>query len=401
MKFALGLGPLLFALVCACAADSVGESSDEFVTPPASVDRFGRTVQVTASTSLKYYGGKVIPNVKVYVVWWGDGSNLLADLKKPVGGIADFYAGVTDSIFMDGLAEYSTMGPATVGSHAGQPGSGQVIGRGNYAGTIALTSIPPTTNLTDEQIQTTIESAIDTGKLPTPDDNTLFALYFPRSVKITIEGMRSCIYFGAYHSQTPLTRHHAAYAVMPDCGYSYPNVTSVSSHELAEAVTDVLPTPGTHPDYPQAWNDSGGSEVADLCVETSGTVQTPKGPFKVQGNWFESAHGCRLTHTFANEFNIGATTGPTALAAGSSTQLTFQTGAIGSAQPLELSVSAPAGVAATLSATQVNAGEPVTVTLTASPGLTVTDGQVVVTAKGTNGSGAQYHAASQLVRVTE
>jgi hypothetical protein len=347
------------------------------------------------ATSVKYYGGKVIANPKVYVVWWGTGANLPSSVTAATGGIADFYAGVLDSPFMDSMNQYSTTMAAQVGSAAGHPGTGQVIGRGNYAGTIALTAIPSGNNLTDDQIQQTIESAINSGKLPTPDDNTYFAIYFPRQVKISIDNMQSCVMFGAYHMFTPANQHHALYGVMPDCGYSFSGVTSVSSHELGEATTDADPTAGSNPDFPQAWNDSGGNEIGDLCVSSGGQLATPKGNFNVQGLWDERSHGCKLAHASATDVTLVAQGGPTSFAAGATQSVSFTTS--GSAQQLALSVIAPAGVHATLSATTVNAGDTVSISLSADAGVAVTDGQVILQAKDASG---QMHSAALLVQVT-
>ena len=404
MKYALGIGSLLLAVLSACSSDVATDGSstaEELATAlPGNIDRPGHQVRATTATSVKYYGGKVIPNAKVYVVWWGTGAGLPAAVTAAHGGIADFYAGILDSPYMDGMAEYSTNMNAQVGSHQGQPGTHQVIGRGNYAGTIALTAIPSSTSITDDQIQQTIETAIGAGNLPMPDANTLFMIYFPRQYRISIDGMGSCSAFGAYHMFTPATQHHAFYGVMPDCGYGFSGVTSVSSHELAEAVTDGDPTAGSNPDFPQAWNDSGGNEIGDLCVESGGTVPTSKGTFNVQGIWVESLHGCKVTHTAAQEFSVAAAGGPATFAAGATQTVTFTTAtAAGSPQPLTLSVSAPPGVTATLSSTTVTSGDTVTVTLTAAPGTTVKDGQVVIQATGSNGSAPQYHAASLLVQV--
>jgi hypothetical protein len=297
---------------------------------------------------------------------------------------------------MDSMAQYSTMGNAQAGSHSGQPGTGQVIGRGNYAGTIALTQIPPSTSLTDDQIQQTIETAINGGNLPQPDANTYYAIYFPRQYKISIDGLQSCVMFGAYHMFTPPTQHHAFYGVMPDCGYGFTGVTSVSSHELGEATSDADPTAGTNPDFPQAWNDSQGNEIGDLCVSSGGSISTPKGSFNVQGLWDESAHGCKVAHAAATDMSVSVdTSASTSLSSGAAAQsVTFHTTGTGQ---LTLNVLAPTGVHATLSATTVNAGDAVNVTLTADAGTKIKDGQIVVQATGTGG---QVRSAALLLQVS-
>jgi hypothetical protein len=402
MKYALGLGVLVLSALSACTSVDAGSvdsspSASEDITAGMvnTVDRPNRSI---ASATMQYYGGSVIANPKVYVVWWGSPANLNADVTKPVGGIADFFAGVLDSPYMDSLSEYNTNIPVQVGTKHGAPGTGQMIGRGNYAGTITLTAIPPG-NVTDDQIAATVESAITAGTLPQPDTNTLYAIYFPRNVKITLDGSQSCVLFGAYHYATPANQHQARYAVMPDCGYSFSGVTRVTSHELAEAVTDAVPTPGSSPDFPQAWNTSDGNEVGDLCTSSSGTITTSKGPFSVQGIWDESSHGCKVTHPFASDFSVVASGGAATLTAGAASSVTFQTATVaGAAQPLTLSVIAPAGVTASLSSTTVTSGDSVTVTLTTAPGTTIKDGQVIVQASGT-GTAPAVRTAALLVQV--
>src|SRR6201999_2874694 len=131
--------------------------------------------------------------------------------------------------------------------------------------------------------------------------------------------------FGGYHEQT--ANMGVAYSVLPAC-YNFSGIASVSSHELVEAITDVLPTPGSDPDYPQAWNDTGGNEMADLCETSSSNYSTPKGSFYVQTIWYESVKGYKITHTSTQDFSVGsgqAESGSTAIAAGGTTTLTYKT----------------------------------------------------------------------------
>ena len=118
------------------------------------IDRPGRKHTPTPSAAgrtVEYFGGPVIPNAKVYVVWWGNPANLNPAITAAHGGIADFYAGVTNSNYLDWLNEYNTNINAQAGSHLGQPGTNQRIGRGNFAGIIMLTNIL-SGNVTDAQI---------------------------------------------------------------------------------------------------------------------------------------------------------------------------------------------------------------------------------------------------------
>jgi hypothetical protein len=213
-------------------------------------------------------------------------------------------------------------------------------------------------------------------------------------VTITLDGSRSCAAFGGYHEATvETTRHNAYYIVIPDCGSSFRSFTVVNSHELAEATTDAQPTPGSNPNFPQAWNNATGSEVGDLCEGSSGGVTTAVGTFTVQGIWDEASHGCPVFRANASDFNVSFAT-PSA--ASGQTTFTVRTATVrGTAQTLTLSVTAPPGVTATISPTQVTSGA--TATLTVSASSAVGAAQVVVSAVGTTGSAAQTHTASLLL----
>ena len=326
------------ALVAAAGCTGGGAQQGAGSDLQQTVDRPGKShtpARTAAGVTMEYFGGPVIPNPKVYVVWWGNPANLNPAITAAHGGIADFYAGVTNSNYLDWLNEYNTTVPAQAGSHVGSAGTNQLIGRGNYVGTLTLTSIP-SGNVTDAQIQTTLDQAFAAGTLPQPDENTIYAIYFPSSVSISLSGSSSCVSFGAYHEAIVETqRHNAYYLVMPDCGDSFSGTTSVSSHELIEAVTDGQPTPGSNPDYPQAWNDSSGSEVGDLCQSSSGTVTTALGSFNVQGIWDEKSQGCLTFRANAQDFNVSLASNSASVAPGASTTFTVSTATVaGAAEPV-------------------------------------------------------------------
>ncbi len=401
---------LLGAFAAACSGgdtafeDASGDTAQTVSEArPYPVDFPGRSrtpeSKAAGAATLKYFGGPVIANPKVYVVWWGDPSKINPAITAAHGGIADFFAGVTNSKYLDWLNEYDTAIPAQAGSHAGSAGTGQHVGRGNYAGTLTLAAVPAG-NVTDDQVQATLDQAIVAGTLPPADDNTIYAIYFPSSVTISLPGNgSSCSSFGAYHfATTETTRHRAYYLVMPDCGSSFKGVTNVTSHELIEATTDAIPTPGSNPDFPQAWNDSGGSESGDLCESTSGTVKTALGTFTVQGIWDEASHGCKVFRSYARDFNVSFPKNAASVVVGAQATAVVQTQTVkGSSQPLTLSVTAPPGVTATIRPTQVTSGTTATVTISASSAASAV--QVVVHAAGSNGASSQTHSASLLLQV--
>jgi hypothetical protein len=341
----------------------------------------------------KYFGGAVIPNAKVYVVWWGNPANLNSSLTAAHGGIADFFTGITNSAYLDWFNEYNTTITVQAGSHAGTAGTNQRIGRGNYAGTVTLSNIPSGNSITDAQVQSALNGAFTAGALPSPDDDSIYAVFFPPGLTITAsDGSQSCSAFGAYHDAAIRSpAHDAYYLIVPDCGSSFSGFTNVTSHELAEAITDTHPTPGSNPDYPQAWNDSSGSEVGDLCESSSGTVATAVGSFTVQGIWDERSQGCKVTTTAAQDFNVAVSPNSASLASGGTGTYTVQTATTaGAAETLALAVSAPAGLTASVSPASVQSGQ--TATLTVS-GTASGSAQVIVTATGTGGA----HTAALLV----
>lgn len=246
---------------------------------------------------LGYYGGPVISNAKVYVVFWGDKIN--ADIKKD---IAAFYSSVTNSTYMDWLDEYNTFGNAL----DGKPGTKQHIGRGQNMGTIVIKPKNTKRSVSDEEIQAELQNQIAAGVLPKPDDNTIFMTYFPKNMSVSAFGMHSCQDFCAYHgfNGTP-DRDHFYYGVMPDisgscfngCGYAsnvFGAETAISTHELIEAVTDPFPTPGTQAAYPQAWNDRQGAEIGDICAGSNNTLKalSSKRSFIVQSEWDNNDNKC-------------------------------------------------------------------------------------------------------------
>src|SRR5262245_9351690 len=129
---------------CASSSDT-GSSDEASETAGVPVVDFpgkghGMTPDVAAKATLQYFGGPVIANPKVYVVWWGDPSKINPAVTAAKGGIADFFAGITNSKFMDWMNEYDTAIAAQAGSHKGSTGTGQRIGPGDYAGTLTLSA---------------------------------------------------------------------------------------------------------------------------------------------------------------------------------------------------------------------------------------------------------------------
>jgi len=130
-----------------------------------------------------------------------------------------------------------------------------------------------------------------------------YALYFPNGKTITQGGTRSggSGGFCAYHGTLNTTSNgEIYYGVLPDnqsggmsvgggsAPSAFQNMTSYSSHEMVETITD--PEVGLATTYspPLAWYDSVNGEIGDICA-----WQTKKiGAYTVQLEWSNQANAC-------------------------------------------------------------------------------------------------------------
>ncbi len=244
---------------------------------------------------LVYHGGKVISNVKVYQVLWGP--NVWT---KTVTDMAAFYTAVTNSEYFDWLgSQYDTVGRKSVLD--GHTTSNQNIGRGTFGGTIKITPSLTSTRITNDQIAAELAHQISLGVLPQPDVdragnvNALYMFDFPPGMSISLDGSQSCVTWYAYHYTTMIGGKSVPYGVHPDFSRDCANAnftlsTSVHSHELIEAVTDMEVGVDNI-----AWNSDvdGGQEIGDLC-NTEGTI----GGFTVQKMYSNHDGGCMLASAF-------------------------------------------------------------------------------------------------------
>ncbi len=264
-----------------------------------------------ATAHLSYYGGPVLSNVNVITVFWGNNVDAGEQTTMP-----SFYAAITDSTYFDLLSEYAT----NVTPVGGGSGTNQSVGRGSAGGTYTITpsqcgSGPCT--IDDTAIQAELLTQINGGHLPAPalDNNgnptSLYMVYFPPNVTITQQGSQSCVVFCAYHGTGSGTFSSKTidfgYGVFPDlsrgacalgCGNAstyLDNATSVSSHELVEAVTDVDVGLAATISYPLAWYDSVNGEIGDICNGQQATVTAGGKSWVVQKQWSNALNACVAT----------------------------------------------------------------------------------------------------------
>jgi hypothetical protein len=242
--------------------------------------------RVTPAGPMFYYGGSVLAKTKLVSIMWGNSVN-----PNTVAAIPGFSAAIVNSTYVDQMAQYNTKGVVATNGHKS---TNQTISRGTFLGQVVINPKNKSNNLSDEDVQKELAYQIKKGVLPAADLNSLYMIYFPDPVVITLDGLTSCQDFGAYHFATndvKKSKKNIFYAVEPSCHYPVSSITFAASHEYAEATTDNQPTPGSFPDFPQAWNDANGFEIGDKCG-TSGTLTSSGGHWTVTQYWLNSKNGC-------------------------------------------------------------------------------------------------------------
>ena len=227
----------------------------------------GAAPQVPAR--LTYRNGPLLTSVQVFTTFWGTAWNK-APQDALLPKVNQFFDFILASQLLDQLGEYST--------------ASLKIGRGSLIGTITLTTPAPGKTVDDSAIQKFLQQQISAGTLPATTPNTLYFVFLPPGVTVTQGGSASCKVFCGYHDAIS----NIFYAVMPYPGCSgclggaaaFDALTSTTSHELCEAITD--PIPG------QGWYDDNNGEIGDICAWQTRTL----GAYTIQLEWSNAANRC-------------------------------------------------------------------------------------------------------------
>ena len=224
-----------------------------------------------AAPQLTYRNGPLLTAAQVFTIFWGSGWQQppQSDLVQRVNQFFDF---ILTSALLDQLAEYSV--------------PGNQIGHGMRMGTTTLTTPDPGSSVQDSAIQKMLQQEISAGtNIPAPTPNTVYFVMLPPGVQVIQGGSASCQAFCGYHDAV---NSNIFYAVMPYPACSgctgglavFDALTSTTSHELCEAITD--PIPG------QGWYDDANGEIGDICA-----WQTKKlGNYAVQLEWSNRSGKC-------------------------------------------------------------------------------------------------------------
>ncbi len=223
-----------------------------------------------AAPQLTYRGGPLLSSVAVFTIFWGSAWQQ-APHNTLVTQLNQFFDFILTSPLLDQLGEYSV--------------PGQTIGHGSRDGSVMVTTPAPMSSVTDTAVQHLLQGLIAGGTVPTASANRLFFIYVPPGVTVIQGGSASCQAFCGYHNDIA---GQVFYAVMPFPGCagctgglgSLDALTSTSSHELCEAITD--PIPG------QGWYDDNNGEIGDICAWKTKAM----GSYTVQLEWSNQANGC-------------------------------------------------------------------------------------------------------------
>src|SRR5215471_15033218 len=300
-----------------------------------------------AGAHLSYFGGPVISNVHVVQVLYGSGSYNAQVAGTSTPSMGNFFGDLTgtNSGYVNLLTQYNT--PASGGTN-------QTIGNGTFDGLFQI--VPSAANngstIDDSNIQAELLAQINAGHLPAPlldaagNVNTIYMIYFPPGKTITQGGSSSCVGGGfcAYHGTTSTTFNssHLLYGVLPDmqagsgcssgCGTSsvFGNYTSVTSHELTEAITDADVGIATSIAAPLAWYDMTNGEIGDICNAQQGSYNANGTTYTIQLEFSNAANNCVLPPATATpNFSLSASPSSLTITQGSSGSSTITVTASG------------------------------------------------------------------------
>src|SRR5579883_3271105 len=361
-----------------------------------------------AGAHLSYFGGPVIANVHVVEVLYGSGSYNAQVAGNATPSMGNFFSDLTgpNSGYDNLLAQYDT--PASGGTN-------QIIGNGSFDGIFQISPSAANSGSTvdDSQIQAELLAQINAGHLTAPlldsqgNMNTIYMIYFPPGVTITQGGSSSCVGGGfcAYHGTTSSTfnSQNVLYGVLPDmqagsgcssgCGNSsvFGNYTSVTSHELTEAITDADVGIAATCGPPLGWYDMNNGEIGDICNGQQGSYTANGTTYTIQLEFSNAANNCVLPPAVsAQNFTLSASPSSVAVTQGGSASSTIRvTPSGGFSGSVTLSASGlPAGVSASFGTNPTTSTS--SVTFTASSTATTGTSTVTITGK----SGALTHTTT-------
>ncbi|HKW31369.1 MAG TPA: hypothetical protein VJN92_00075 [Candidatus Acidoferrum sp.] len=211
-----------------------------------------RIVGTAPPPRLTYRGGLLIQNVAATTIFWGS-----AWQSDPIRAQLDSYFDfIVSSSLIDQLSEYNV--------------PGFTIGHGKHVASLIVPQNPPAT-VDDTAIIAFVQKQIASGAAPAQNVNSLYFVFTPSGVTVTLQGSASCQQFCGYHDSPGGSLFYAVvpYADCPGCDFAgsvFDSMTVIASHELCEAITDPVPGSG--------WYDDANGEIGDICESSTRVINT-------------------------------------------------------------------------------------------------------------------------------
>jgi hypothetical protein len=206
--------------------------------------------------TVSYFGGNLLPHVEAQPVFYGSGWSG----NTAPATLNNFLTDVTGGAYMDALTR-----------------AGYGVGRGTAtAGAFDTTPLAANSVITDSSIQARLQADVSSGLVASPDANRLYVVYVQPNIAVNLG-------FGQGTTQQGILGYHGAFAGHDAAGnaaviryavVAYPGgtvgngslgtsaidqLTAVTSHELAEAVTDPDVNFGR-----LGWYDRFRGEIGDI-----------------------------------------------------------------------------------------------------------------------------------------
>jgi hypothetical protein len=217
-----------------------------------------------------YNGGPVMASPSIVSITF-DGDDLASTVDRfasTVGGTSWW-----DTV-RDGYCQQPAgpcVGPVTAAAHVVLPALDAVTASTGFVDSL----------MGDSALQTFLRDQIAAGRVPAPTSDTLYMLYMPAHVLVTMDNGASCSPHGfdAYHNTMKVPAGDGGsmdvpFALIARCSSDPAALTRAASHELIEAATDpIILSPG-YTLMSELWAVVLGTEVADLCVDLDRKVDT-------------------------------------------------------------------------------------------------------------------------------
>lgn len=258
-------------LITAMACFSIGAPSASATThakPSGTTAPRPSHAAPTAGGPMYNNGGPVQTGPRYYLVLWG----WTSDPAGEAGYLQNFLGAVGGTSWLNTVSQYGA-------------GAGSYLA-GSWSDPSGVPSVP-----TDAQIQNEASSAAAHFGVGSGDINAQIIVATPTGHSTSGFGSSYCAYHGVIGG-TGVTYTDLPY--MPDAGgscgagsvtgSSLDGVSIVEGHELAEAITD--------PEL-NAWYDSSGAEIGDICAwQNLQVVGLNGGSYPMQPLWSNASNSC-------------------------------------------------------------------------------------------------------------